>query len=57
VRSKTEVEAHLGATIVRTERLGIPVPLTRRLLGLVGELETGGRAMAWTSLDALGAAP
>jgi 2-dehydropantoate 2-reductase len=55
-KRKTEVEAHLGATIARAERLGVPVPLTRRLLGLIAELETGRRAMAWSNLDALGAA-
>ena len=52
-RRKTEVEAHLGATIRKADALGLRVPLTRRLLGLIGELERGERAMAWANLEAL----
>ncbi len=52
-KRKTEVHAHFGATLVRAERLGIPMPLTRRLLALIGELEDGRRAMAWENLDEL----
>jgi 2-dehydropantoate 2-reductase len=52
-KRKTEVHAHFGATLARAERLGIPMPLTRRLLALIGELEDGRRAMAWENLDEL----
>ena len=52
-RRKTEVEAHLGATLERARRHGLPMPLTVRLLELIGELETGRRAMAWENLDEL----
>jgi 2-dehydropantoate 2-reductase len=52
-KRKTEVEAHLGATIARAERHAIEVPLTRRLLALIGELESGRRAMRWENLDEL----
>jgi 2-dehydropantoate 2-reductase len=52
-KRKTEVEAHLGATIEKAEAAGVAVPLTRRLLDLIGELETGRRAMAWANLDEL----
>jgi 2-dehydropantoate 2-reductase len=52
-KRKTEVEVHLGATLERADRHGIPAPLTRRLLALIGELETGRRAMAWANLDEL----
>ena len=52
-KRKTEVEAHVGATLARAERHGIRIPLTRRLLALIGELETGRRAMAWENLDEL----
>jgi 2-dehydropantoate 2-reductase len=52
-RRKTEVEAHLGATIAKAEAAGITVPLIRRLLALIGELEIGRRAMAWANLDEL----
>jgi 2-dehydropantoate 2-reductase len=49
----TEVGAHFGATLAKADALGVPMPLTRRLLGLIGELETGRRAMAWENLDEL----
>lgn len=54
-RRKTEVGAHLGSTIQKAEALGLSVPLTRRLLALIGELESGHRAMAWDNLDELAA--
>jgi 2-dehydropantoate 2-reductase len=50
-KRKTEVEAHLGATLERAERHGLRIPLTRRLLALIGEIETGHRAMGWENLD------
>ena len=52
-KRKTEVGAHLGATIQKAEARGVPVPLTRRLLGLIGELESGRRPMAWENLSEL----
>ena len=52
-KRKTEVHAHFGATLARAAGLGIPMPLTRRLLELIGELEEGRRAMAWENLDEL----
>jgi 2-dehydropantoate 2-reductase len=52
-KRKTEVEAHLGATLTLAERHGLAMPRTRRLLQLIGELETGRRAMAWENLDDL----
>jgi 2-dehydropantoate 2-reductase len=52
-KRKTEVEAHVGATLARAERHGVPMPLSRRLLALIGELETGRRVMAWENLDEL----
>jgi 2-dehydropantoate 2-reductase len=50
-KRKTEVEAHLGATLERAGRHGIRTPLTRRLLALIGEIETGRRVMGWQNLD------
>jgi ketopantoate reductase len=47
------VEAHVGATLARAERHGVRMPLSRRLLALIGELETGRRVMAWENLDEL----
>jgi 2-dehydropantoate 2-reductase len=55
-KRKTEVEAHLGATLERAGRHGIQTPLTRRLLALIGEIETGRRAMGWENLDELAGA-
>jgi 2-dehydropantoate 2-reductase len=52
-RRKTEVHAHLGATLAKAERLGLALPLTRRLLELIDDLEAGRRPMAWANLDAL----
>src|SRR5262245_36307945 len=52
-KRKTEVEAHLGATLERAQRHGVPAPLTQRLLELIGEIESGRRPMAWTNLDEL----
>jgi 2-dehydropantoate 2-reductase len=52
-KRKTEVEAHLGATLERAGRHGVRMPLTRRLLALIGEIETGRRGMAWENLDEL----
>jgi len=52
-KRKTEVGAHLGATIAKAEACAVSVPLTRRLLALIGELEAGRRAMAWENLDEL----
>lgn len=52
-KRKTEVHAHFGATLARAERLGLPMPLTRRLLELIGDLEAGRRQMTWGNLDEL----
>ncbi len=52
-KRKTEVDAHFGATLAKADRLGLAMPLTRRLGELIGELETGHRQMAWENLDEL----
>ena len=52
-KRKTEVEAHLGSTLAKATVLGIPMPLTHRLLALIGDLEAGRRAMAWENLNEL----
>ena len=52
-KRKTEVEGHFGATLARAERRGVPAPLTRRLLAMIGEIETGRRPMTWDNLDEL----
>jgi 2-dehydropantoate 2-reductase len=52
-KRKTEVEAHLGATLERAARHGLTLPLTHRLLELIGEIEAGRRPMVWANLDEL----
>jgi 2-dehydropantoate 2-reductase len=52
-KRKTEVGALLGATVVRARAFGLAMPLTRRLIELIEELETGRRQMAWANLDEL----
>lgn len=52
-KRKTEVGAHLGATLAKAATLGQPAPLTRRLLELISDIEDGRRAMAWENLDEL----
>jgi len=49
----TEVHAHLGATLARADRLGLPMRLTRGLDTLIAELEAGRRAMGWENLEEL----
>ncbi len=52
-KRKTEVHAHLEATLAKAERLGLTMPLTQRLDALIAELEAGRRRMAWENLDEL----
>ncbi len=52
-KRKTEVQAFLGTTLARAERLGRALPLTRRLLALIEDLEAGRRAMGWENLEEL----
>lgn len=52
-KRKTEVEAHLGATLAKGRELGLALPLTGRLLALIGDLEAGRRPMRWENLDEL----
>jgi 2-dehydropantoate 2-reductase len=55
-KRKTEVGAMLGATVARAETLGLTMPLTRRLIALISDLESGRRVMAWGNVDELVAA-
>ena len=49
----TEVGALLGATVAKAETLGLAMPLTRRLISMVSDLEAGRRVMAWGNVDEL----
>jgi 2-dehydropantoate 2-reductase len=52
-RRGTEVAAHLGPIIRHADQLGLPLPLTRRVAELIGDLEAQRAAPAWEHLDAL----
>jgi 2-dehydropantoate 2-reductase len=52
-RRATEVGALLGATVAKARTLGLSMPLTERLIDMIGDLETGRRVMSWDNVDEL----
>ena len=52
-RRKTEVDCQIGAAVRKGAELGIPMPLNRRLIALVHELEDGKRIMSWENFAQL----
>jgi 2-dehydropantoate 2-reductase len=52
-RRRTEVDGLLGPLLDRGEAAGVPMPLTRRLVELIRDVEEGRRPMAWANLDPL----
>jgi 2-dehydropantoate 2-reductase len=52
-KRKTEVQALLGATVAKAQRLGLPMVRTVRLVALIEDLESGRRQMDWANLDEL----
>lgn len=52
-RRATEVGEHLGPIMRHADTLGLPLPLTRRVAQLIGDLEAGRATPAWEHLDAL----
>ncbi len=52
-RRKTEVEAQIGVVAAKGRRLGVPTPLTERLIAMIHDLEDGRRPMGWENLDEL----
>jgi 2-dehydropantoate 2-reductase len=50
---RTEVDCQVGAAIGKGESLGIEMPLNRRLLELIHQLERGDRSMSLQNLSAL----
>ncbi len=54
-RRTTEVDQQIGLAAEIGEAHGLPMPLTRRLVGMIHELEEGRRAMSWQNLDELDA--
>jgi 2-dehydropantoate 2-reductase len=54
-KRKTEVDAQYGPIVERADAHGLPVPLTRRMIELIHDVEEGRRPLAWSTLQALGA--
>ncbi len=52
-RRRTEVGALLGATVAKAQKMNLAMPLTERLIAIIGDLETGRRAMSYRNLDEL----
>jgi 2-dehydropantoate 2-reductase len=52
-KRKTEVDSQVGMIVEKGKGLGIPTPLTARLIELIHDLEDGRRSMGWDTLDEL----
>ena len=52
-RRRTEVGALLGATVAKAQKMNLAMPLTEQLIAIIGDLETGRRAMSYRNLDEL----
>jgi 2-dehydropantoate 2-reductase len=52
-RRRTEVGGLLGPLLDKGEAAGVPMPLTRRLVELIRDVEEGRRPMDWANLDPL----
>jgi len=50
---KTEVDQQIGLVADIGAGHGLPMPLTRRLVAMIHELEDGRRAMSWDNVDEL----
>jgi len=54
-KRRTEVDSQLGVLVEKGRALGIPTPLTARLVEMIHEREDGSRPMAWANLEELAA--
>ena len=52
-KRKTEVDGQLGVLARKGESLGVAMPLTRGLIGIIRDLEDGRRQMDWKNFDPL----
>src|SRR5882762_4285728 len=52
-KRKTEVDGQLGVLARKGESLGVAMPLTRGLIGIIRDLEDGRRQMNWKNFDPL----
>ena len=55
-KRRTEADDQLGSIVTWGDKLGVPTPLTARLIALMHEIEDGNRPQQVTNLDALGSA-
>ncbi|MGQ9849160.1 MAG: ketopantoate reductase family protein [Aggregatilineaceae bacterium] len=54
-KRRTEVDAQLGPIVTLGAEVGVPTPLTARLIELIHDIEEGRRAQSLATLDALNA--
>jgi 2-dehydropantoate 2-reductase len=54
-KRKTEVDPQIGPIVEEGNRLGLPTPITARLIHLIHEIEEGRQPLALATLDALAA--
>jgi 2-dehydropantoate 2-reductase len=52
-KRRTEVDAHFGPIVEDAERRGLDVPLLRRMIEMIHELEEGRRSFSGANLDEL----
>jgi len=52
-KRKTEVDAQMGPIVETGAAVGIPTPITKRLIELIHDIEDGRRPLAWETLDEL----
>jgi 2-dehydropantoate 2-reductase len=52
-KRKTEIDAQIAVMLPLAEEVGHPMPVTRRLVELIHDVEDGRRPQAWETLDAL----
>jgi 2-dehydropantoate 2-reductase len=55
-KRKTEVDPQLGPIVTLGAEVGVPTPLTARLIELIHDIEDGRRPQSHTTLDALNSA-
>jgi 2-dehydropantoate 2-reductase len=53
VRKRKTEASFFDVTLRGGEKLGVTLPLTRKMLGLIHDIENGRRPMAWENLDEL----
>lgn len=52
-KRKTEVDMQIGLAAEAGAKHGLPMPLTRRVIAMIHDLENGNRQMSWANLDEL----